>query len=253
MAAASVAPGWASSYRLPVQPPTLSTLTNMHSPRPVSGLSPRPGSQPVFGDERLAKMMLALDEHERRDPRSRQARTEATFYASLRLMLRETAAADRGAAQSQQVAQLEGWFEANRPKPRPEGEGETDSARGSRAPSRMDGAPAGGPQVPADRRAAATSRLASAAAYTPNDVPAELKAFKRRDLYSTFAAREGLSSADVLPAAARVVPGSQPPPEALKSPFANYALSSEQAVAEREVAMDESCELLPLILALFKS
>ncbi|KAJ1629837.1 hypothetical protein T492DRAFT_907272, partial [Pavlovales sp. CCMP2436] len=129
-------PGWTGSYRLPVQPPVVATLTNKHSPRPGGVLEPQPGSR--GGD------MLALDEHERRDPRSRQARTEATFYASLRLMLRETVAVDRGAAQSQQVAQLEAWFVASKPRPRPETE--DDSARGSRAPSRSDSTPAVGPQ-----------------------------------------------------------------------------------------------------------
>lgn len=239
---------WDSRYRLPVQPAVVSTIRASLSPRAGShGPVLPPGSAT---DERLARMMVALDEHERRDPRSRQARLDATFFASLRLMLREALAA-KGEVQTQHITQLEQWFESSRPRPHANGDADArgsrvDSAH-TRAPSALEGSmPA---QVnsrdslhasPAERRAAGASRLASVAKYTPFDVPAELQAFKRRDLYSTFAARHLLAPADALLPAGRRVPGSERESEAVPSPFAHYRLSEDPGVAAKELEMDES-------------
>jgi hypothetical protein len=188
-------------------------------------------------------MMTALDEHERRDPRSRQARMEATFYASLRLMLREALEAD-GPIRGAQVAQLESWFDTSKPQARAYDEVEEfephrpAGASGSASP-RATGA-FGGARPRAGGFNSAARTLAHASTYTPNDVGEELSGFRRRDLYASFAQREGVSAHEALAPSARVVPGSVRAAEPARQSFGAYQLSVDPFEARAEERMDDS-------------
>lgn len=102
---------------------------------PAHGSHGAGGAAPPSSEARLARMVAALDEHERSDPSSRQAQLDASYFASLRVMLREALRAT-SPAHAQRLEQLEAWFESTRPRALTAG---GDAQHGGSPPSSTDG------------------------------------------------------------------------------------------------------------------
>lgn len=218
-----------------------------HSPPSHSPTSSRRSSMSdaAHGDARLAKIQRAIVEHEKRDSRSEQARREQSFFSSLKTMARDVGRA-AGDEREQLLAIAWDWFLHHRPSPTGPPPDATalpaprETVRGPSAQTRehptshQNHLQADAMDDPSVSRTA-EEVLQSSKAYLPFDVQDELKDYKRRDLYASFARREGLSVSSVVPQTSRVPPSSRLVVEAPVTAFAHY-----KADHEIEVTMDKA-------------